>query len=547
MTKDDTDSVPIADQPSVLGKQWCSMYESPLDAEASHFEDAMLNVIREPNINSTVILRADILRKEENLPDGLKSFTSDLCDPKIEEAGILHRNLQDIEFRKVPLEEGFSPKLRIVRRIIPRNPFKDYIINQTCLMLESKKDNSILVVYIPHIEREEEVPFYLPPVNAVGILYCANKISLHYLAMKYQDPQVVERLRNMDLSERPVRIAYRLLQTAKKHSKGVKNGYQKRVNLDLIVSKVAFQNRYISLKNKYSLKLVESWCESTDPRKHVFEDLAIAAFLIEYWNKVYKSCDFEFRDLGCGNGLLVYILTMEGYNGMGIDARARKSWLKYPENVQSKLKEQVIIPSVLLRPHPSIKQQHPHLNDNGRVFQVPLPAKDKQMLSSLDDDVPVMAYYSSAKLLSSNQVNTAEFPENTFIIGNHSDELTCWIPLLGHPFLVIPCCSHALSGDRKRFTSRKNVSTNGKPQPVSYSSNSAYAGLVSHVREIAEWAGWRVEQEMLRIPSTRNAAIIGQERSSPHRNLYDIILSEGGAEGWVENTMLLMKSGPRNH
>lgn len=117
----------------------------------------------------------------------------------------------------------------------------------------------------------------------------------------------------MNLSERPIRIALRLLQTSTKHSSGVKLGYEKRVNHDLVVSKVDFQNRYITLKSKYSSDLVNSWCESTDPKKHVFEDLAIAAFLIEYWKlKKFNKDEFEFRDLGCGNGLLVYILMMEG-------------------------------------------------------------------------------------------------------------------------------------------------------------------------------------------------------------------------------------------
>ncbi|GMF07695.1 unnamed protein product [Ambrosiozyma monospora] len=100
---------------------------------------------------------------------------------------------------------------------------------------------------------------------------------------------------------------------------GVMNGYQKRVNHDLVVSKVAFQDRYIKLKQKYAKSLVDNWSESTDPRKHVFEDIAIAAFLIEFWNKIYEDKQqFEFRDLGCGNGLLCYILIMEGYRGIDL-------------------------------------------------------------------------------------------------------------------------------------------------------------------------------------------------------------------------------------
>lgn len=35
--------------------------------------------------------------------------------------------------------------------------------------------------------------------------------------------------------------------------------------------------------------------------------------------------------MGCGNGLLVHILTCEGHTGLGIDVRSRKIWELYPE------------------------------------------------------------------------------------------------------------------------------------------------------------------------------------------------------------------------
>jgi len=159
--------------------------------------------------------------------------------------------------------------------------------------------------------------------------------------------------------------------------------------------------------------------------------------------------------------------------------------------------------------------------------------------------------YSSASLLESSQVcTTEEFPENTFIIGNHSDELTCWIPLLGYPFMVIPCCSHALSGAKIRYSPRKQQKSN-QLQNVS-----TYGALVDHTEDLAKQMGWIVEKEMLRIPSTRNAAIIATKKQ-PHcidendeitqTRVLDILALEGGAEGWVENSINLMKKAPRNH
>ena len=57
---------------------------------------------------------------------------------------------------------------------------------------------------------------------------------------------------------------------------------------------------------------------------------------IKYWNifsVIFQNFIFWFTtskgfvDLGCGNGLLVYLLTKEGIpNGVGLDIRKRKIW-----------------------------------------------------------------------------------------------------------------------------------------------------------------------------------------------------------------------------
>jgi len=36
-----------------------------------------------------------------------------------------------------------------------------------------------------------------------------------------------------------------------------------------------------------------------------------------------------FVDLGCGNGFLCYLLTKEGYQGLGIDIAERKIWKQF--------------------------------------------------------------------------------------------------------------------------------------------------------------------------------------------------------------------------
>lgn len=546
-----------ANEPSILGEPWVSMYSTadPVPFEKSHFEKAMLYIIKEPNINSTAILRADLLLENNYEVDtdhkliDAKTTQFELNDP---DAKMI--NIDDMTLRSVPLDDSLKlvTKYEAVRRIIPRNPYKDALMNQTCLLMNSTEfEDTSLIIYKPHINKEDLCPFYIPHVSAVAILLHEKTLSVHYIPFEDDESEIntpettpeettsplrTHREQLFDESERVVRTAYRLLQTSFKHSKGIMQGYEKKVNHDQVVDKVKFQDRYTNLKKKYSKFLVESWVESTDPKKHVFEDIGIAAFLIELWIKIYGE-DFknkmQFRDLGCGNGVLCYILIQEGVNGVGIDARQRKSWAIYPQEVKACLKEQVIIPSILVRPHPEVRKRMPHIQHNGGIFPVKV---------AHEYIAPATIIYSSQDLLKSPQVNIAEYPKDTFIIGNHSDELTCWIPLLGYPFMVIPCCSHNLAGQRVRYNNTRRTSK---------MKNSTYAGLVDHVETIANRVGWKVEKEMLRIPSTRNAALIGYQNEKlsefPTQNVYETLIEEGGADGWIQNTMALTKRNPRGH
>ncbi|OMJ27797.1 putative tRNA (uracil-O(2)-)-methyltransferase [Smittium culicis] len=96
------------------------------------------------------------------------------------------------------------------------------------------------------------------------------------------------------------------------------------INSTDTVNKSQYDEIYANLKEKYASKLVENWQEKTDPSKFIFEDLAIASWLISIWSSYKKKPSFV--DLGCGNGLLVYILNCEGFVGYGIDQSSRKIW-----------------------------------------------------------------------------------------------------------------------------------------------------------------------------------------------------------------------------
>lgn len=112
----------------------------------------------------------------------------------------------------------------------------------------------------------------------------------------------------------------------------------------------------------------------------------------------------------------------------------------------------------------------------------------------------------------------------TFLIGNHADELTPWIPLIAtleraSGYLSIPCCAWSFdarfvrasavdarmdlaSDDEEAFLARLNLEGEGGHQ-------SRYAVYRIWLARLSAWMGWRVECDTLRIPSTRNWAIVG--------------------------------------
>lgn len=77
-----------------------------------------------------------------------------------------------------------------------------------------------------------------------------------------------------------------------------------------------YMKLYLSMKDTYWTRFEPVWKQltSTEPEKFIHEDISIACYLILAWRhfNLRPKC---FVDLGCGNGLLVYILNDQGYNG----------------------------------------------------------------------------------------------------------------------------------------------------------------------------------------------------------------------------------------
>ncbi|KRX82868.1 putative tRNA (uracil-O(2)-)-methyltransferase, partial [Trichinella sp. T6] len=112
-----------------------------------------------------------------------------------------------------------------------------------------------------------------------------------------------------------------------------KKGSLKLSNTLSLVNQERFWAHYRKLKANYARSLINDWTERSPAEKTVFEDISIAAYLLTIWEeeRIEKGTTKmqSFVDLGCGNGLLVYLLNSEGHSGFGVDQRKRNIWDKF--------------------------------------------------------------------------------------------------------------------------------------------------------------------------------------------------------------------------
>lgn len=572
---------------------WLPVLQHSCNFPPGIFESVSLNLIKNPNINSSLLFRADVLYDSQN---------NEITDIDLSE-GERREGLEKYNIRDGDLP-GFEVTRTIIRRMIPRNPQLDKPIAQTCLFLQSTSTSGdvkqTVVIYIPHSPDVETVPWYHPRVQALAYLHSWSSsspseqsqgtVSLHYQLFPPE---------KIPLSPRLLRTGHHLLTTVYKHGQGQLTGYTKRVHHDQLVSQQRVQDRYTKLKEKHAKRLCDRWVEKTEPSKHVFEDLGIAAFLIELWRDMYRVDDDNngiedgrdderphhpgFVDIGCGNGVLVDVLIREGYQGWGFDARRRKTWDTFDESIQRHLQALILIPQPLLESQGDL--HHPGHTNGGIISQGFSSASTKGEATG-----PFPAWHNGI------------FPKGTFIISNHADELTPWTPLLASisssPFLAIPCCSHNLSGLRFRAPSVFNSNSADVSAPsyfaahinkfksvaiaVACSDNeavfgqgseqgdlkdlnpksrakqpSAYSSLCDWVAHLAARVGYKVEREMLRLPSTRNVGIVGrtvmsgfEEKSLDiRRERVADIASKEKADGvlWVERARSLTTGKDSGH
>ncbi|MCJ1447631.1 MAG: tRNA(Ser) Um(44) 2'-O-methyltransferase [Stictis urceolatum] len=451
------------------GSRWIPVSKQKCDFGPEIYSRVSLNLIQNPNITSSHLFRADILSDTKKESELIDTKGHDVQAP------------QDAAFPTLEIP-GFTRRRVLVRKLIPRNPQLDRPVKQTCYLLgngDANGEQNSLTILQPHCDRAEDLPWYHPSVRATAYWHTwkpntdgmnddhsepeaepKGTITFYYQLFQGQDSQLTPRL---------LRTAQNLLSAIYKHGQGHLAGYTKRVHHDQLISRQRVQDAYTDLKAKHAKRLCDSWVEKTEPTKHVFEDLSIAAFLIELWKDMYAPLNSKpsssslppfpgFVDIGCGNGVLTEVLLLSGYKGAGYDARRRKTWSILSPKAQAHLQETLFVPQPLFDLSSASSSNAPKtLLSRAKTFLIP-PSSPSSSLRP-----PSKPWHNGL------------FPQGTFIISNHADELTPWTPLLAYlmdsPFLAIPCCSHNLSGERFRAPSAYNSNTADAQAPAYFAAN----------------------------------------------------------------------------
>lgn len=238
------------DRPSCLEQlpsttqSWIPCLCAPAPFSLDNFFIAMSNMSIHPEYQSSTILRADIL-----------------IDHELEE----HAQASAEDALAIVALKGYSPVRRIRRRLLPKRPM-DGPMEQECLFYASTTSTSdadsdardgvvLLLPDFAQLERENKgiLPYYHPQVFA---------LAFRYLNQPLGDAPAQIRLDVVSLASSPLpsplppdhriyRTSLILLQSLSAVGCGIDDGYQKRVNHDLLAGREEVQDLYAQLKVKY--------------------------------------------------------------------------------------------------------------------------------------------------------------------------------------------------------------------------------------------------------------------------------------------------------
>lgn len=335
------------------------------------------------------------------------------------------------------------------------------------------KTRALSISYEPLDVAEDSVDAVGQAPSSIDGIESRNRGRLRYRVLPLEPDENCDGRDYSAIKKYAENAALKLLHTVRKYCdkfdpvEGVST-YVKRVVHDRFVDEEAYRSIFRRLKKRYGLHWCKVWHEhaETDPVKFVYEEMSIAAYLIALFERERPEKKQTFVDLGCGNGFLTYLLLEEGYTGTGIDIFSRDLWDAYPAHVRERLKAEKLDPETYVVP----------------------------------DDVD-------------------------WIIGNHSDELTPWIPAIaarsqrGHggitlnaspKFFVLPCCFFDMDGRKYAQHFRRSFYVKDQGQ-------GRYEMYITYVERLSRGFGFAVERENMRIPSTKYIAILGQSIEFPER------------------------------
>jgi tRNASer (uridine44-2'-O)-methyltransferase len=414
-------------------------------------------LLANPNLNSSHLFRADILFDSAKK---LKTRAEQERDLNCGTEQPLHAHDGedadcDILVCDAPQINGAIPYRTVVRRLIPRNTNIDRPLKQSCFFYREENEaptaRSQTVVLVPQVGSEAEIPWYHPSVKGLAYVLELDAGNGQAALAVWYTP-FLPRSESHDPPQRLHRTLLALCSTfmrlaryqgasagdeSKQSATQLQDNDSAELDLrpssikDTILPQHVVQDTYARMKSAYASHLIAEWVEATPPEKHVFEDIAIAAFLVCLWKHKYGDSHRDpftgFIDMACGNGLLVWLLNKEGWKGYGLDARRRKTWEKLGLERAGLVLERTIVP------RPFVEALGMTANHTGAL--------------ELEGRADVLCH-------------DGIFEPGSFIISNHADELTLWTPLLAAlaseteplAFIDIPCCSHGLSGEKKRYS-----------------------------------------------------------------------------------------------
>lgn len=270
--------------------------------------------------------------------------------------------------------------------------------------------------------------------------------------------------------------------------------YVKRVLHDNLLSESRFRRRYDAMKVKYSF-WVERWTECTDPVKFVYEEMSIAAYLCALWEVEREEEGTDrlqtFIDCGCGNGFLVYLLISEGHKGVGIDLRKRDIWDRYPEHVTASLRNEYLDP----------------LSFDCSSFDWIIGNHSDELSPWL----PVIAARSQHAITERMEVET---PKGTIDGGDISHPLRRARPRV----FILPCCFFDFDGKKVAFGRTRRTLGVSAPHGTG-----KYEQYYRWIAQILRAFGFAVEYENLRIPSTKYVSLIGRFIQNENRTTESVV------------------------